>query len=404
MIRILNIIKYDLIKMTRDRTALLFMVILPVVLIFIFGSVKYGGTAGIPVGIANNDSGGLSKELIKEIMNDTTVSFVEMKEEQVTSKVQGSDIEAGFVIQPGFSKNILEGNVPEIRVLKLKTSENFMMIESVLRNAMMKITAEKSVADYISDKLKDMEGPQKEIAVNEITKRMEANLKKQDFLTVETIRYAGSEKSGDYNSKAFVTIGFMIMFVMFTVVFSSGGVIMDEKKDNTWNRLLMTPASKTTIMAGNTMSTFLKGWIQVMFLVLFSKLVMGLEWGRSFAALIIIMSMFIIAVTAFGIFMATFVKSNAQLSAVSSIIITCSTMVAGCYWPLEVEPVFMQKIAVIFPQYWAMKGMRNVIENNMGIQSVIIPASALAVMGIIFFAGSVLKGRFGIKARKPLVH
>jgi ABC-2 type transport system permease protein len=141
-----------------------------------------------------------------------------------------------------------------------------------------------------------------------------------------------------------------------------------------------------------------------MFLVLFSKLVMGLEWGRSFAALIIIMSMFIIAVTALGIFMATFVKTNAQLSAVSSIIITCSTMVAGCYWPIEVQPVFMQKIAVIFPQYWAMKGMRNVIENNMGIQSVIIPASALAVMGIIFFAGSVLKGRFGIKARKPLLH
>lgn len=401
---LLNIIKYDMIKMTRDKAVLVFMVILPAVFIFIFGSINYSGDTKIPVGIANNDSGGLSRELIEEIRNDGTVSFVEMKEEQVLSKVQNSGIETGFIIKSGFSKDIQDGKVPEIKVLKLKTSENYMMIESVLRNAMMKISAKNSAVGYVNDKLKDIDGAQKKAAVDETAKKVEDNIKKQDFLTVETIRYSGSQKSDGYNQKAFVTIGFMIMFVMFTIIFSGGGVIMEERKNNTWNRLHMTLASRTTIMAGNTISTFLRGFIQVMFLVLFSKLVIGLDWGRSFAALVVIMSTFIIAVTAFGMFMATLVKTNAQLNAISSVVITCSTMVSGCYWPLEFEPVFMQNMAVIFPQYWAMKGMRNVIENNMGMQSVVTPALTLAVMGIIFFAGSTLIQRTRIKVRKPLLH
>jgi ABC-2 type transport system permease protein len=76
-------------------------------------------------------------------------------------------------------------------------------------------------------------------------------------------------------------------------------------------------------------------------------------------------------------------------------------MVSGCYWPLELEPQFMQDIAVLFPQYWAMKGMRNVIENNMGLQSVVTPVLALAVMGIIFFAASVLlSGGLRLKIKK----
>jgi ABC-2 type transport system permease protein len=193
----------------------------------------------------------------------------------------------------------------------------------------------------------------------------------------------------------------MVMFVMFSVIFASAGVIMDERKDNTWNRLIMSPTQRSTIMAGNIIGTFVKGCIQVMFIVLFSKFAIGVDWGQSLSALTVIMSMFIVAVTGLGLFLATIIKTNAQLNAISSIVITCTTMVSGCYWPLELEPQFMQDIAVLFPQYWAMKGMRNVIENNMGLQSVVTPVLALAVMGIIFFAASVLlSGGLRLKIKK----
>lgn len=400
MTRILNIIRCDLIKLTRDKTSLVFMVIMPVIFIFIFGSIKYTETTMIPVGIANSDNGEFSGELLKELKRDKTVSFTEIKEGDLLSKVQNANIEAGFVIQPGFSKNILDGKVPEIKVIKLKTSENSMVIENVIRTAMMKMRAKDSVKSFINDKIKGANAPQQQRVIDELNRKIDLNLQKPDFISVETTRFTGGQQSKSNDNKAFVTIGFMIMFVMMTIIFASAGVLLEEKKDNTWNRLVLTPTRRSTIMLGNILSSFLKGWLQVMFLVLFSKFVTGVNWGQSLMALMVLMSIFIISVTGIGIFLSTIIKTNAQLSAIASLVVTCTTMISGCYWPLEFEPEFMQKLAVLFPQYWAMKGMRNVIENNMGLQSVITPVMALAVIGILFFAASVLSGGFRMEIKK----
>ncbi len=400
MMRILNIIKYDFIKMKRDKTALIFMVIMPVVFIFIFGSIKFSGTTSIPVGIANNDGGEFSRELIKEIKKDKTVSFTEMKEEEVLDKVQNVNIEAGLVIQQDFSKNILDGKVPEIKMVKLRESEDFMVIENVVRTALMKMRVKESVAGYVNDSMKAADASTRQPVIDEINRKIDSNLQKPDFIAVETTRYAGSQQGGDYDSGAFVTIGFMIMFVMMTIIFASAGVILDEKKENTWNRLIITPTHRASIMLGNVLSAFLKGWLQVMFLVLFSKLVIGVNWGQSLLALTVVMSVFIISVTGLGIFLSSIIKTNAQLSAVSSLVVTCTTMISGCYWPLELEPQFMQNIAVLFPQYWAMKGMRNVMENNMGLESVMTSVLALLIMSVVFFAASMVCGGFKIEIKR----
>jgi ABC-2 type transport system permease protein len=72
-------------------------------------------------------------------------------------------------------------------------------------------------------------------------------------------------------------------------------------------------------------------------------------------------------------------------------------MVSGCYWPLELEPEFMRNIAVVFPQYWAMKGMRSVIESNLGFEAILHNVIILSVIGVIFFAASVLRGGLRLK-------
>jgi ABC-2 type transport system permease protein len=390
MMRIINIVKYDLIKTIRDKTSLIFMIIMPVVFIFIFGSIKFTGTTKIPVGIADNDNGSFSKELIEQIKDDHTVSFTVMSEKELLSKVQNSGIEAGFVIPKGFSKDITDGKVPEIKVIKLKTSENSMVIQNVISTALLEMRAKDSVVSIIKENFKDGNIPGMQNEMESLSQKIALNLQKPDFITVETTRYSDSQKSNSYDNKAFITIGFMIMFVMMAIIFCSTGVILDEKKDNTWNRMIITPTRKSTIIFGNVLSTFLKGMLQVLFLVLFSKFAIGVNWGQSLSALVIVMSVFVLSVTGMGIFMATFVKTNSQLSAIAAIVVTCTTMISGCYWPLELEPQIMQNIAVLFPQYWAMKGMRNVIENGMGIESVVTPVLVLALMGIVYFIGSVI--------------
>ncbi|MDP4182295.1 MAG: hypothetical protein Q8942_14550, partial [Bacillota bacterium] len=59
-------------------------------------------------------------------------------------------------------------------------------------------------------------------------------------------------------------------------------------------------------------------------------------------------------------------------------------------------PDFMQKIAVVFPQYWAMKGMRSVIDNNLGFEAILQPLIIILFIGVLLFVASVAKSKIKI--------
>ena len=126
---------------------------------------------------------------------------------------------------------------------------------------------------------------------------------------------------------------------------------------------------------------------------------MGIDWGNSILITFIVVSVFLLCITSFGMLLSSMVKTFAQLAAMSAIIITCSSMLAGCYWPLEIMPDGMQKIARIFPQYWAMKGLNANLE-NLGLDAIVTPITILAGMGILFYLVNIIISRLKIKTKK----
>ncbi|HEY9059009.1 MAG TPA: ABC transporter permease [Pseudobacteroides sp.] len=393
MMKILNIIKYDLIKMTRDKTALLFMVLLPCVMIFVFGNISFSGTSKIPSGIVNLDKEAISNELVKELKADKVISFEEYKEEDIIKDIEDSAIEMGFIIPSGFTKDILSGKTPVIKVIRLKDTENAMAAKRSVSNAMANVRNKDIIVDYFT-KVLNLGSK----TAGEFGKKVGENLEKPDLIQVINVKYEGKIQSKTNENKANITVGFMIMFVMMTIIFASAGVMLEEKKDNTWERLILTPTGSPVIFLGNILSTFIKGFIQVAFIVLFSKLLLNVNWGNSLLALIVLMAVFILCVTGIGMFLSTLVKTNSQLNAIASVVVTCTAMISGCYWPIELEPEFMQKTALVFPQYWAMKGMRSVIESGLGFEAIVQPILILFSIGVLFFAASVLKG--GLRQKK----
>ena len=49
--------------------------------------------------------------------------------------------------------------------------------------------------------------------------------------------------------------------------------------------------------------------------------------------------------TSLGILMAAFMKSESQLSGISTLMILFMSAIGGSWWPLEMTPPFMQKLA-----------------------------------------------------------
>jgi ABC-type Na+ efflux pump permease subunit len=93
-----------------------------------------------------------------------------------------------------------------------------------------------------------------------------AELGKPDSVTIDKTRYYKDQKSFQYNGKAQLSMGYLVMFVMFAVVFGAGE-ILDERKINTWDRLAIAPVGMGKVISGKLLSNYIRGALQIAFLI-----------------------------------------------------------------------------------------------------------------------------------------
>ncbi|MCX7709050.1 MAG: ABC transporter permease [Clostridia bacterium] len=409
MMKILTIALYDLMKLSREKSVLIIMFLVPILFTFVMGAAF--GSAGvsgdnkkepkIPVGITNLDHGSFSKELIREMNKDKTIYTVEVPENELAGRVADARVEVGFVIPEDFSSRLEKGQATEIRTLKLPSSSDFMAIQSIMSSSLSKLRVKEGTRAYFKEVLAGRQIPNLSLVIDEISAKVDENLQKPALISVEMTKHGKIVSDKGFNAKSQVSVGVLVMFVMFSVIFGAGEVL-EEKKINTWGRLSAAPVTRATMVLGKIAGTFLRGWVQLIVLMIFGSLFMGVQWKNSLGSSIIVLSVFLLAVTSLGLLLSAMVKTNSQLGAFSSVLIVCSSMLSGCYWPVDMQPAVMQKIAMIFPQYWAVKAISNTVGSGLGISSVGMHLSALAAMAVVFFSLSLLIGGFRVDFKRSI--
>jgi ABC-2 type transport system permease protein len=164
----------------------------------------------------------------------------------------------------------------------------------------------------------------------------------------------------------------------------AASAILDERIAGTWGRLLVTPANKVQISLGYLCAYFFMGWVQFAVLMTAMKLLFDASWGK-FAYLIPFASLVILSVVGFGMMIAGLVKTKQQATALSSVLIVSTSMLGGLYWPLDVVPEIMQKIALGVPQSWAMSGFKEIISGSLNSGLLLKDTLVLSGFTLLFF-------------------
>lgn len=397
--KILAILKYGMIRTGRDKTGLAFMILLPVFFTFItsmmFSSVPSSDSEEerIEVGLVIEETGEVINNLIKQVEDNSAIKFDKISKDELFESVKSQSLGVGIIIPKGFSKQIESKQTPEMEIVKLPSSTEYMAVMSVINNTFNRMTMkEKNIEAYKALMVEKGKQPTTQ-SINSMSEEI-SNRFEQPLITVnEEIYNANTPIDAIEEGKIQYSIGFLVMFVMFTVVFNAGD-ILEEKKYFTWQRLKTTPTTSFTLITGKIMDVFITGWLQSAFLILFGKYVLGVNWSNSTFLTLLIISVYILAATAIGIFLSSIVKTSSQLGVIGSLAITISSMIAGCWWPIEFSPEFMQKLALVTPQYWAIKGLKSVIILNQSISAIYIPLLALVGITIVFIVLSMPRNQF----------
>jgi ABC-2 type transport system permease protein len=185
----------------------------------------------------------------------------------------------------------------------------------------------------------------------------------------------------------------MITWV-FIPLLGTSALFAYERQQGTLRRLLTTPSRKATFLLGTLGGQLALALVQMLLLVGFGVYVMGLEWGRSPAGLLVMLVSFGLAAVALGTMLGTFIKTESQGSGLSIMLGMVMALLGGCWYPSEFFPQIAQTAARALPTAWAMQGLSDLVMRGQGLTEILPEAGVLLGFAVVFLTVGVWRFRY----------
>jgi ABC-type multidrug transport system permease subunit len=186
--------------------------------------------------------------------------------------------------------------------------------------------------------------------------------------------------------------GTMVQFTLL-VLFTSGAVTLTlERNQGILRRLASAPMSRGAVVLGKWGARMALGVIQITFAMLAGTLLFGFRWGPNLPAVVLVLIAYAALSASAGMLLGNFGRNEGQVIAVG---VTAGNVLAGlggCWWPIEVAPLWAQKLALLLPTGWAMDAMHKLVSFGDSPAAVLPHVAALAATALI--AGYVLARTF----------
>lgn len=383
----LSIIKLRLLRLKDDVLVFVLMTGMALVLTAVFG-ISFN-TYRPEIMIVDEDKSNYSEMLIDELKTNNSFNFVVTDMNEASKSVQGGNVSVAMVVYDGFEESLISGSEVSLGFIKIKDDTMILTLQQAVTSIASKMAGAVKVADITSDYISSQDNMTDTEAVRAKTYAgvMDSWKYKNPMNVISTI--AHTKNQSGYDGMKHTMIGFTLFFSMYTMVFSIG-TILSDKQYKTWERMLISPVSKTSILGGSMVVAYLAGVVQMGVLILCGNYLLGVDWGNSMSGVLMVAAAFIFAVTSLGLMMSGFVKTQAQLGAIVPVVLTSTSMLGGCMWPLDiVNNKALLFLAELTPQKWAMQGIEGIASKGMGFEAAVFPTIVLMGMGAVFFIAGV---------------
>lgn len=371
--KIWHIARKDLLLIARDPWALVFYLLAPFLLTMGMAAITGafntgdGGLSNIPLVITNADQAQLGDALVKVFQSEDLDSLIDPKLEDdfevARSLVDEREAVAALLIPAGFSTSIIPqtGESPSEEVIQLQLYTNG---ESTYSIGVIRTIIETFISELESSRVSYSVAINKMLTEGLISPEQLPTM----LASLSTAMETGSNSQNNYEivsnnttveSKnvsylAMIAPGMALMFLMYNV--TAGGVsFLIERRKYTLQRNLVSPTQAYQIIFGKSMGIFLRGFAQVLILVLTSTLLFKLNWGNWLAVLVLI-AFAVYGALGWGMFLTGFLKTPAQVSNAGSAIGLLFGLLGGGFIPIVALPEWLKTVSRVSPNSWGSQG------------------------------------------------
>ena len=351
--RLLRIMLKDLRLIARDRSALAFLVLVPMVIILVVAETQSGeGSQSIIFPIVNEDQGPVANALIKVFREHLTVQEVDRATAERLVAVENR-APALLVLPAGMSKRYLTEKPSTIELLT--DPAEWTELQAIKVIMLLADREASSLGDPFSEDLLKLE---------------------ERSLTGKRLKFTSLEQN---------VPGFSVMFVLLNLIFSVAYGLRDEEMWGTNVRLSIAPVSQATILGGKLLARLVVGTAQLLILLLFGHFTYGLNLGHSPLTLFLVAATIVFSMACFSVIIAAVARTREQIIPVGLSAVFILAALGGCWWPFFEQPKWMQMVAQGVMTTWSMFAIHDVMLRDKGLLEVAPKLLFLLAYGFVSF-------------------
>ncbi len=380
MRRVLAIASLNLRELFRDRTELVSVIVLPLLLTWVFGTAfgSQGAERPLEIPVADQDASVYSKALVAIVADAPAFEVKPVSAAEARRLVRDGDAAVSLVIPRGFGAAIEASRTAAVETVRDPASQRAQAALEVVGGAADAVAADAVAARAVEDVLWRGQPPvlssRPEFGRSFATA---AGIEPPVTVKAVTVQLSGSraaELEAPANTQ--YSLGFTVFFVFMTALGSAGGVLEDREL-GTLRRILAAPLTRIQIISGKVAGVAIVAAFEAAMLVGFGAAVFKVPWGSDPVAVGAVLLALVLAATGLGVMVSALVRTRSQMSALTPVLATGLAMLGGCYWPVEITSPAMQTIARFTPTGWAMAALKDVVARGMGLEAVIVPVVVL---------------------------
>ncbi|MEY9091915.1 ABC transporter permease [Paenibacillus sp. RC84] len=325
---------------------------------------------GVTVLVVNEDQGSFGEYVLKEMAArpEYTVKLLdnvwELKEAIIEKRGQ-----AGFVLPADFSRELLAGGSPVIQSYELNVNE---------ATAVMNVHL-----DGITGRM---------VSAAAAAKASSGSADSRSEALANILEQAGKHtvgaETGDLKlapKPGLTTItGFTLMFLM-SLVLSTVSLVIEDRTKMTMARMYTAPVKAAEIAAGNFLGSFVVGSLQIFFVLVITRLVIGYDYGVPFLSQFAVLAAFMLVSLGLASTVAGLIKNPGNASMINSMVVTPTSMLGGCFWPISIMPDYLQKLSNFMPQTWTIQAIEKMAAGA-SLADVRLPLAILGLMAVVLLA------------------
>lgn len=355
-------------KMTlRQKEALFWMFLFPIVMMLILGFVfGKSGSVTLGVGIVDLDDSMMSKVVVDAFesigeQKDAPLDVTTESEKKELDELKEGNRNAVVVIEKGFGEAITSGGAGKV-ILYVDESE--VATAEVTRQTL------NGIIDEISREMARQATNAPEIP---------------ELIEVEDQSVMGK----DFSYIDFMVPGILAMTIMFAGLMGYAEEIATYREKGILRRIKASPISLPTFLSSGIASVLIFSLIQAVLVLLVGVLAFGVEIAGNYLYMAIVVLIGSISFLSLGFMISSLVKTGKTATLAANAVGLPMMFLSGIFFSLDWVPRALAIIAQFLPLYYFGHGLREVMINQASLVDIWVDLAVLVGFGIACFVISV---------------